>query len=84
MGPGTCLPVLAPVTGRVLQRCIDRVGTQVRSAFASISASLADTSRATAFRDIHDLVKNGLLLAEGTGRGNTLRPGAARLGMEAD
>jgi len=31
--------------------------------------SIADTSRATAFRDIEDLVKNGLLLAEGTGRG---------------
>jgi hypothetical protein len=26
-------------------------------------------SPATAFRDIEDLVKNGLLLAEGTGRG---------------
>src|ERR1700733_12114499 len=33
------------------------------------NVSIADTSRATAFRDIEDLVKNGLLLAEGTGRG---------------
>lgn len=31
--------------------------------------SIADTSRATAFRDIEDLVKSGLLLGEGTGRG---------------
>ena len=31
--------------------------------------SIADTSRATAFRDLEDLLKNGLLLAEGTGRG---------------
>ena len=30
---------------------------------------IVDTSRSTAFRDIEDLVKNGLLLAEGTGRG---------------
>ena len=31
--------------------------------------SLADTSRASAFRDIEDLVRNGLLVAEGVGRG---------------
>jgi len=30
--------------------------------------SIAHTSRATSFRDIEDLVKNGVLLAEGTGR----------------
>ena len=30
---------------------------------------IADTSRAAAFRDIEDLLKNGMLLAEGTGRG---------------
>ncbi len=40
--------------------------------------SIADTSRATAFRDIEDLVRNGLLLAQGTGRGtryNLVVPG---------
>jgi Fic family protein len=31
--------------------------------------SIADTSRASAFRDIEDLLKNGMLVAEGTGRG---------------
>jgi hypothetical protein len=43
---------------------------------------IAATSRASAFRDIEDLVKNRIAAGRGHGTGNALRPGAARLGME--
>jgi hypothetical protein len=44
--------------------------------------SIADISRATAFRDLEGLVKNGLLLVEGEGTGRGTRYNLALPGWE--
>ena len=52
-----------------LQNTRAGAGTVRRGLILRKYLSIADIPRATAFRDIEDLVQNGLLVEEGTGRG---------------